>query len=144
VPRRLSEIQSTPPQGLPALTSTFDQILVVTMPRVAETFKSVIDKMTYGTDFKLINLLHTENANFTYEDLKNSIDKSESRWNIHLISYDTLTSRAKPSCKAQLSHCSWSFGIFGEFHQDKTKNRIGWRIAMNTKIGFTLQITATL
>jgi hypothetical protein len=43
----LSEIQSTPPQDQSALTSAFEPILVVTMLRVAETFKSVIEKMIY-------------------------------------------------------------------------------------------------
>jgi len=32
VPRRLSEIQTTPPQGHPALTSALEPILVVTSP----------------------------------------------------------------------------------------------------------------
>jgi hypothetical protein len=45
------------------------------MPRVADTFKSDIDEMTHGTDFKLVNLLHTENANLTQEDLNTSIDE---------------------------------------------------------------------
>jgi len=47
------------------------------MPGVAETFKSVIDEMTHGTDFKLSNLLHAENANLTHEDLNTSIDEPE-------------------------------------------------------------------
>jgi len=54
-PRHLLEIQSTPPYGVPALNSAFTQILVVTMPGVAETFKSGIDEMTHGTDFNLFN-----------------------------------------------------------------------------------------
>ena len=45
------------------------------MPGVAETFKTVIGKMTHETDFKLVNLLHTDNANLTYDDLNTSIDK---------------------------------------------------------------------
>jgi hypothetical protein len=143
VPRRLLEIQSTPPHGHPALISALEPILVVTMPGVAETFKSVIDEMTFGTDFKLVNLLHAENANLTHEDLNTSIDEPENRWNIHLVSYDTLTSRAKPSSNGQLSYCSWSFGIFDESHRYKTKNSVGWQIAMNAKIGFKLQVTAT-
>jgi hypothetical protein len=102
VPRRLLEIQTTPPHGHPALESALEPILVVTMPGVAETFKKVIDKMTHGTEFKLVNLLHAENANLTNKDLNTSIDKPENRWNIHLVSYDTLTSRAKPSCNGQL------------------------------------------
>jgi hypothetical protein len=55
VPRCLIEIQKAPPQGHPALSSALQPILLVTMPRVAETFKSVINKMTVATDFKLIN-----------------------------------------------------------------------------------------
>jgi len=39
-------IHTTPPQGHPALTSAHEPIQVVTMPRVAETFKCVINKMT--------------------------------------------------------------------------------------------------
>jgi hypothetical protein len=77
VPCRLSEIQSTPLQGHPALSSAFEPSLVVTMPGVAEMFKSVIDEMTYGTDFKLINFLNTENTNLTHEDLNTTIDEPE-------------------------------------------------------------------
>jgi hypothetical protein len=47
VPRHHSVIQSSPLHGHPALTSAFEPIVVVTMPRVAVTCKSVIDKMTY-------------------------------------------------------------------------------------------------
>jgi hypothetical protein len=141
-PRHLLEIQSTPPQGHPALTSAFEPILMVTMHGVAETFNSVIDEMSHGTNFKLINLLHAENANLTHEDLNTRIDEPEIRWNIHLVSYDTLTSRAKPSSNGQLSHCSWSFEIFDESHRYKMRNSIGWRIAINSRIGFKLPVTA--
>jgi len=51
VPHHLAEIQTTPLQGHPALTSALEQILVVTMPRVAKIFKSVIDELIYGTEF---------------------------------------------------------------------------------------------
>jgi len=95
VPRRLLRIQSSPPHRDPALISALEPILDVTMHRVAETFKSVIDEMTQGTDIKLVNLLHADNANLIHEDLNTSIDKPEIRWNLHLVSYDTLTSRAK-------------------------------------------------
>jgi len=143
VPRRLLEIQTTPPHGHPALVSALEPILVVTMPGVAETFKTVINEMRHGTEFKLVNLLYAENANVTHEDLNTRIDKPEIRWNIHLVSYDTLTSRAKPSSNGQLSYYVWSFGIFDEFHRYKTKNSVGWQIAMNAKIGWKLQVTAT-
>ena len=59
------------------------------------------------------------------------------------MSYDTLTSRAKPSSNGQLSYSAWSFGIFDESHRYKTKNSVGWEIAMYAKIGFKLQVTAT-
>jgi len=143
VPHHLLEIQSTPPHGDPALISALEPMLVVKMPRVAETFKSVIDEMTHGTDFKLVNILQAENANLTHEDLNTSIDEAENRWNIHLVSYDTLTSRAKPSSNGQLSYCVRRFGIFDESHRYRTKNSVGWQIAMNAKIGSKLQVTAT-
>ena len=95
VPCHLLEIPTTPPQGHPALTSALETIVVDIMPRVAETFNSVIDKMTDGTDFNLLNMLHGENVNHTHEDLNTSIVKSESRWKIHPVLCDTLTSRAK-------------------------------------------------
>jgi hypothetical protein len=66
VPRRLAEIQSTPPPGYPALISDLELILAVTIPGVAETFPSDIDEMTLGSDFKLVNLLFAENGNLTH------------------------------------------------------------------------------
>jgi len=143
VPRRLLENQTTPLHGHPALVSALEPILVVTMPGVAETFKTVIDKMTHETELKLLNLLHAENANLTHEDPNTSIDEPENRWNIHLVLYDTLTCRAMPSSNSQLSCCAWSFGIFDVSHRYKMKNSVGWQIAMNAKIGFKLQVTAT-
>jgi len=116
---------------------------MVTMPGVAESFKTTIDEKTHGTEFKLLNMLHAENANLTHEDLNTSIDEPEIGWNIHLVSYNTLTSRAKPSSNGQLSNSAWSFGIFDESHRYKTKNSVGWHIAMTAKIGFKLQVTAT-
>jgi hypothetical protein len=77
VHRRLWVIQSTPPHGHPAMISALESILVVTIPGVAETIKSIIDKMTHGTDFKLVNLLEAENANLTDEDLNPSNDEPE-------------------------------------------------------------------
>jgi hypothetical protein len=48
--RHLIEIQKSPLQGHPVLTSALEHILVMTLPGVAETFRSVIDKMTVATD----------------------------------------------------------------------------------------------
>jgi len=99
--------------------------------------------MTYGTQLKLVHLLHAGNLNLTYEDLNTSIDKPENQWNIHLVSYNSLISRAKPSSHCQLSYCSWSFGIFDGSHWYKTENSMGWQLAMNAGIVFKLQVTAT-
>jgi hypothetical protein len=57
VPRHLLEIQSTPRQGHPALISALEPILVVTMPGVAETYKSVIDEMTKRNRFQTRQLV---------------------------------------------------------------------------------------
>jgi hypothetical protein len=86
VPGRLWEIQTTPHHGHPALLSAHEPILVATMPGVAETFKTVIDEMTHGTDFKLANMLHPKNATLTHEDLNTSLDAPENRRDIHLVS----------------------------------------------------------
>jgi hypothetical protein len=77
VPRRLLETQTTPPHRHPALVSPHQRMLVATMPRVAETFKTVIDKMPHGTKFTLVNLLPAENANLTHKDLNTSIYEPE-------------------------------------------------------------------
>jgi hypothetical protein len=77
VPRCLLETQKTPSQEYPALISAHEPILVVTMPGVAETSKPVIDEMTHGTDFKLVNLLHPEHFNLARDDLITSIDEPE-------------------------------------------------------------------
>jgi hypothetical protein len=111
---------------------------------MAQRFKTAIDEMTHGSDFKLVNLMLTENANLTHKNLNTSSDEPENRWNIHLVSYDTLTSRAKPSSNGQLSYIVRSFGIFDKSHWNKTNNSVSWQIAMHTKIRFKLQVTATL
>jgi hypothetical protein len=87
-------------------------------------------------------LWHAENANLTYDELNTSLDELASQWNIHLVLYDTLTTRTKLSSNGPLSHCSWSLGIFPECHRYKTKNSVGWPIAMTARIGFQLEVTA--
>ena len=89
VPRRLLAIQATPPHWYLAHVTALEPILVVTIPGVAETFKTVIDKIISGTKFNLVHLFHDENANLTDEDLNTTIDGLENRWNIHLLSSDT-------------------------------------------------------
>lgn len=56
VPSLDVEIQTTSPLHHPASTSAYTLILVVTMPVVSETLKTVIDEMTCGTALKLVNL----------------------------------------------------------------------------------------
>lgn len=94
------------------LAVALKSIRVVTMHRVAETVNSVITMMTYGTDFKLVNILCSANLNLTYKDLNISIDKPETTGNINLVSYDTLTSRAKPLSNNQLSYCKKEYSDF--------------------------------
>ena len=144
VSRGLLEFQSPPPHGHPALISALQPILMVTVPGVAETIKSVIYEMTHGTDFKLINIVHAENVNLTHEDLYTSTDAPENPWNVHIVSYETSTCGGKRASNGQLSNCSWSFEIFDENHRCKTKNTVGWQIAMNVRIVFTLQVTTTM
>ena len=73
VPHRLLDIQTTPPHRYPSLVSALERILVATTHRVAETFMTVIDKMKFSTEFNLVSLLHTENANLIHKALNNSI-----------------------------------------------------------------------
>jgi len=143
VPRHLFKIQTTPPHRDPVLLLAQEPIMVVTMPGVADTFKTVINKMTHGIDSKRVNLLLAENVTLTQQDQKTSIHGLENRWNIHLVSGDGLTSRAKPSSNGRLSHCWWSFGISDKSHQYKTKNTVGWRFATDARIGFNHQVTST-
>jgi hypothetical protein len=103
VPRRLLEIKTTPPYGDPCLVSAHEPILIVTLPGICETFKSVIKDMSYNTDFTIIDLLDPNHYNLTNEDLNASADEPERRWNIHLISYNTFTARAKPNGQRQLT-----------------------------------------
>jgi hypothetical protein len=113
------------------------------MPSVAETFKTVIDKITHVTKLKLVNISHAANAKPTDEDLITRLDKPDNRCIIHLVLYDTLTSRAKPSSYSQPFYCAWSVGIFDESHRYKTKCTVGWQIAINVKIECKLQVTPT-
>jgi hypothetical protein len=128
VPHHLLEIKTTLPHGHPSLISPRKAILVVKMPRDGETSKTVIDKITHGTNFKLVNLLNGENVNLTHEEVNTSIDEQGNRWTIHLVLYDTLTSRAKPPSNGRYSHSGWSVGIFDVSHWYETK--IAWAVEL--------------
>jgi len=88
MPRHHLDIQTTLTVEFTELASALEPIVVMTIASVTETLKSVINEMTHGTNFKLVNVLDAENAKLTHEDLNSSIDKAESRWNIHHVSYD--------------------------------------------------------
>jgi hypothetical protein len=120
------DIKKTPLHRHPELSSAPEPILVVTMHGVAELLKSVIDTMTYATDFTVINFLHMENVNLTHKDLNTSLNKPGDTRNIHPVSYDTLTSRAKPSSNGQLSHCSCGFEIINKSNRYKKYNSVVW------------------
>jgi hypothetical protein len=50
----------------------------------------------------------------------------------------------KPSSNGQFPNWAWSFGICDESYQHNSHwNSVGWQIAMDVKIGFKLQVTAT-
>jgi len=97
VPSCHLEIQTTPPLVHAVLASVLQPILVAAMPRVAETFKGTMDKIIYGTNFPLVNLLDIDNENLTHGTLNSSIDELEYRRNIHLVLYDIVILRATPS-----------------------------------------------
>jgi hypothetical protein len=50
--------------------------------------------------------LEAEISNLTHVDLNTIFDKLENWWDIHLVSYDIVPSRAKPTDNGQLSVCS--------------------------------------
>jgi len=128
VPLRLLIVQLTTLLGHTAHTSALEPIQVVTMPGVVDTLKTVINKMRYGSDFKLVNLLKAEYVNLTNEDPKRSIGKRESRWIFNLVLYNSL-SRVKSTNNNQLSYNWWSFGIVDDSHQYRSKSNIGWQTA---------------
>jgi len=125
-PCHLFNIQTTPPPGRQAHVSALVPIGVVTMQGVAETFKTVINEISHGTYFKLVNMVHTENADLTKEDLNTSIEECENRSNILLVLYHTISSTAKPSSNGQLSYRARCFGSINNSPRFKTKHCVGW------------------
>ena len=77
------------------LTSALEPILVVTIPRVGEMFKSVLIRITYWTDFKLVNLLPVEHAKLTNHNLNTNTAEPDDGCNNRFVPYDTLISGAK-------------------------------------------------
>ena len=52
-------------------------ILMVTLPGICKTFKSIIKDMSFNIDFTIIELLDPNHYNLTNDDLKNSTNKPE-------------------------------------------------------------------
>jgi len=98
--------------------------------------------MTHETDFKFVNLLHPENVNLTHKALNTSITEPVNWWNMHLVSYDTITSRTTLSSNGQCPHYSWSIEISDVSQWYKTKCSVGRKIALNPRIRFIHQLTA--
>jgi len=93
LPHCLLEITPAPHQGDPTLTAALKPIVVVMMPGVAETLRTVINTMAYGIDFRVVNMLETENPIHCHQDRNSSIEQQEYRFNIQLVTHCTLLSR---------------------------------------------------
>jgi hypothetical protein len=107
-------IQSTPPYRQRVQTSVKEPILLVMMPQVLEVYKCGINKMTELTNFKLVNMFHMQNTILTCDYQNSSIDEPKTLLNINLVSFDMLTSRAKPSRIGQYSYSAWCFLVFDQ------------------------------
>lgn len=75
IPHCLFKIQTTLPQSLLPHTSGSRPIQLITMCRVTENSKSVINEETYGTNLKLVILWQTDNADLNHENLNTIILK---------------------------------------------------------------------
>jgi len=140
---RLLEIQKTPCHRHPALVAALKPILMVTMSRVAESLRTIINTMIYWNDFKIVNMLEMENPDLSHKDVNTRVDKPEYRFNIQHVLQDSITSRVKPTSDSTHSYCVLSFCPFDKFHPFQTKHGVGWLIAMKARIWFKLQVTAT-
>jgi len=140
----LLEIKTSSPLQHPAPSLELELILVVTMSGVADRFYSIINEMTYWTDFKLVNMFHGNNSNLTNNDLYPKIPQPEYQWNTDSVSYDTFTCQVKPPNIVHLLYSLYSLGMFDKSHQYKTNNTVNWQIMITLRIGFKLQVTAML
>jgi len=71
------EIDTTPSLGHAVLTSALKPMLFATMSSVVYASRSVICKMSDGTNYQLLNQLDAENVNLTNVDWNTSIGKPE-------------------------------------------------------------------
>jgi len=116
VPLHCLEVPTIPPLGYLAHTLALEWIPVIPLRKVAETFMTVIHNTKYGTDLKFGHSFEADNADHTHRRLKMNIDKPKYRGNSHIVLYDMLESRPKPSSNDQLLQWSWRFGICDKCH----------------------------
>ena len=83
MPCRPSDNQKGPAVGCRGPNSAQELILVGTITRVAERFRSVINNIWYQIDIELVNFLDSENVTFTNEDWNTSLDDPDNWQNIH-------------------------------------------------------------
>jgi len=98
--------------------------------------------MTYGINIKLVNMFDAENGNLTPKDLNTIINKLDNWWNILLVLYYIVISRANPISNVLLSYLWGGISSIHEYYFYKKKNSSCWQISMRTTIGLTLQVTA--
>jgi hypothetical protein len=82
VPSHMLEIQTTPPHRHPELVSDVEPILLLTIPGVAETFKTF---MTHGTKSALVNWFHAETEAPVHKDMDTGIDEPDNQCSIDLV-----------------------------------------------------------
>jgi hypothetical protein len=146
VPRRLREIvqgfQSRPTDVPPP----WQPVLIVVLASVKNTFLSAVNTMVDGTQFRVIDLGAPGHEDLIHEDLNATPENLRAIWDIHIITYDSLTRRAQRNLQGtprQLTRCQWSWGIFDEAHRFKGLGTKGWSVAHDALIGFKVQVTAT-
>jgi hypothetical protein len=143
VPRRLLQLlDDKPTTDLPP----WNPVLCVVLPSVRATFIGAINTITKGTPFSVRDLCAEDAGDLTHAHLNFCVEHPERRWDIHVITYDTFTSRAQRNendTVRQLTNCQWSWGIFDEAHRFKGPKSKGWSVASEAQIGFKVQVTAT-
>ena len=121
-------------------------VLCMVLPSVCETFVAAMRTITHGTRFAIRDLSAEGGSELRHTHLNFSMNHLACMWNIHVITYNAITERSQrnpSSSPRQLTDCTWKWGIFDESHRYKTPKSIGWKVAMEAKIGFKVQVTTT-
>ena len=144
VPRRLQQLLD---EGMTTQDiAPWHPVLCVVLPSVRETFVAATRTITHGTRFAIRDLSAEGGSELSHTHLNFSMNHPTRMWDIHVITYNAFTERSQrnPSgSPRQLTDCTWAWGIFDESHRYKTPKSIGWKAAMEAKIGFKVQVTAT-